>query len=136
EGIDYGATNTSWFTRFSSKVSLPAKIDFQTNMFYSGPSENSQTKSEGIFSINLALSKELFNDNASISLNVSDLLNSRKRQSFTQGVGFTSDSEFQWRERQITASFTYRFNQQKNQRDRRERQRNGNGDEDFEGGEF
>lgn len=136
EGIDYGATNTSWFTRFSSKVSLPAKIDFQTNMFYSGPSENSQTKSEGIFSINLALSKELFNDNASISLNVSDLLNSRKRQSFTQGVGFTSDSEFQWRERQITASFTYRFNQQKNQRDRRERQRNGNGDEDFEGGDF
>ncbi len=135
EGIDYGATNTSWFTRFSSKVSLPAKIDFQTNMFYRGPSENSQTKSDGIFSINLALSKELFNDNASLSINVSDLLNSRKRSSFTQGVGFTSDSEFQWRERQITASFTYRFNQQKNQRDRRDRQQNGNGD-DFEGGDF
>ncbi len=135
DGIDYGATNTSWFTRFSSKVSLPAKIDFQTNMFYSGPSENSQTKTEGIFSINLALSKELFNDNASISLNVSDLLNSRKRKAFTQGVGFTSDNEFQWRERQITASFTYRFNQQKNERDRRNRERNGNGD-DFEGGEF
>lgn len=136
EGIDYGATNTSWFARFSSKVSLPAKIDWQTNMFYRGPSENSQTKSDGIFSLNLALSKELFNDNATISINVRDLLNSRKRSSFTQGVGFTSDSEFQWRERQITASFTYRFNQQKNQRDRRDRARNGNGDDDFEGGEF
>lgn len=132
EGIDYGSTNTSWFSRFSSKVSLPAKIDWQTNFTYRGPSENSQTETEGIFALNLALSKELFNENATLSLNVSDLFNSRKRKSFTQGTGFTSDSEFQWRERQITATFTYRFNQQKNQRDR---QRNGNGD-DFEGGEF
>lgn len=132
EGIDYGATNTSWFTRFSSKVSLPAKIDWQTNFTYNGPTENSQTETEGIFALNLALSKELFNENATLSLNVSDLFNSRKRKTFTQGNGFTSDSEFQWRERQITATFTYRFNQQKNQRDR---QRNGNGD-DFEGGEF
>lgn len=134
EGIDFGATNTSWFSRFSSKVSLPAKIDWQTNFFYSGPSENSQTETDGIFSLNLALSKELFNENATISLNVSDLFNSRKRKAFTQGSGFTSESEFQWRERQITATFTYRFNQQKNQRDRRDRERNG--DDDFEGGDF
>ncbi len=130
EGIDYGTTNNSWFTRLSTKVSLPAKIDWQTNMFYSGPSENSQTRSEGIYSINLALSKDIINDNASIALNVSDLLNSRKRKSFTDGDGFTSRSEFQWRERQITFSFTYRFNQQKNQRERNGRR---GGGEDFEG---
>ncbi|MBA3985047.1 MAG: TonB-dependent receptor [Flavobacteriales bacterium] len=129
EGIDYGATNNSWFTRLSTKVSLPAKIDCQTNMFYSGPSENSQTRSEGIYSINLALSKDIIDDNASIALNVSDLLNSRKRRSFTDGDGFTSQSEFQWRERQITFSFTYRFNQQKNQRERNRR----SGGDDFEG---
>jgi hypothetical protein len=129
EGIDYGATNNSWFTRLSTKVSLPAKIDWQTNMFYSGPSENSQTRSEGIYSINLALSKDIIDDNASIALNVSDLLNSRKRRSFTDGDGFTSQSEFQWRERQITFSFTYRFNQQKNQRERNRR----SGGDDFEG---
>jgi len=129
EGIDYGATNNSWFTRLSTKVSLPAKIDWQTNMFYSGPSENSQTRSEGIYSINLALSKDIMDDNASIALNISDLLNSRKRRSFTDGDGFTSQSEFQWRERQITFSFTYRFNQKKNQRERNRR----SGGEDFEG---
>lgn len=134
EGIDYGTTNTSWFARLSSKVNLPAKIDWQTNMFYRGPSENAQTKTEGIYSINLAFSKEIINDNATISLNVNDLLNSRKRMAFTNGNGFTSENEFQWRERQITMSFIYRFNQQKNQRDR-ERRQNGNG-EDFEGGEF
>ncbi|PKP25574.1 MAG: TonB-dependent receptor [Bacteroidetes bacterium HGW-Bacteroidetes-2] len=130
EGIDYGTTNNSWFTRYSAKVTLPSKIDWQTNIFYMGPSENSQTKSKGMLSIDLAISKDIINDNASIGVNVSDLLNTRKRKSFTNGNGFTSESEFQWRQRQITVSLTYRFNQKKN-----ERQRNGrrNGGQDFEG---
>lgn len=132
-GIDYGAKNTSWFARFSSKVSLPAKIDWQTNAFYRGPQENSQTKTDGIFSLDLAFSKEIFKDNATLSFNVRDLLNSRKRNSFTETERFTQESEFQWRERQITLSLTYRFNQQKREQQRRN-QNNGNGDEgDFEG---
>ncbi|MCX2680139.1 TonB-dependent receptor [Galbibacter sp. EGI 63066] len=131
--VDYGAENTSWFARFSSKVSLPAKVDWQTNAFYMGPRENSQTRSEGMFSLNLAMSKDIMNDNATISFNVSDLLNSRKRQSFTETQFFTSDSEFQWRQRQFTISFMYRFNQQKNGRERggnREMQ------DDMDGGGF
>ena len=129
--IDYGAENTSWFARFSSKISLPAKIDWQTNAFYRGPSNNSQTESEGIFSLNLALSKDIIDQNGTLAFNVSDLLNSRKRSSVTQTDSFISSSEFQWRERQFTLSFTYRFNQKK-QRQRTER---GGGDDegDFEG---
>jgi len=132
-GIDYGAKNNSWFARFSSKVTLPAKIDWQTNANYRGPSENSQTKSDGIFSLDLAFSKEIFNENATLSFNARDLLNSRKRNSFTETESFTQESEFQWRQRQITLSLTYRFNQQKREQERR-KQNNGNGDEgDFEG---
>ncbi len=129
--IDYGAENTSWFARFSSKISLPAKIDWQTNAFYRGPSNNSQTESEGIFSLNLALSKDIIDQNGTLAFNVSDLLNSRKRSSVTQTDSFISSSEFQWRERQFTLSFTYRFNQKK-QRQRTDR---GGGDDegDFEG---
>lgn len=112
-GVDYGADNTSWFARMSSRVTLPAKIQWQTNAFYRGPNENAQTRSEGILSINLAFSKDIINDNATISLNVSDLLNSRKRQSFTTTDFFTSESEFQWRERSFRISFLYRFNEPK-----------------------
>ena len=125
-GVDYGADNTSWFARGSAKVSLPAKIDWQTNAFYRGPTNNAQTESEGILSINLAFSKDLFNDNATLGFNVSDLFNSRKRRSFTSTDSFTSESEFQWRERSFNMSFTYRFNQKK------ERQRNGREGGDFE----
>ena len=130
-GIDYGADNTSWFARGSVKVSLPAKIDWQTNAFYRGPRNNAQTESEGILSFNLAFSKDLFKDNATIGFNVSDLFNSRKRKSFTETDTFTSESEFQWRERSFNLSFTYRFNQKK-QRQRGGRE-GGFEDEGFEG---
>lgn len=127
--VDYGTDNTSYFARFSSKVNLPAKIEWQTNAFYMGPRKNAQTDTDGMFSLNLALSKDIINDNATISLNVSDLLNSRKRRSFTETEFFTSSSEFQWRQRQTTLSFIYRFNQPK----KRNGGRRGGGDEDMDG---
>lgn len=131
--VDYSAKNTSWYGRFSSKVSLPAKIDWQTNARYRGASEGAQTKNEGILSIDMALSKELFNENASLNLNVRDLLNSRKRDSFTTTEFFERDSKFQWRQRSITLSFTYMFNQQKRDRERRRGQENGNDNINGEG---
>ena len=129
-GVDYGTENSSWFARGSAKVSLPYKIDWQTNAFYRGPRNNAQTESLGILSLNLAFSKDIMKDNGTIAFNVSDLLNSRKRQSITETETFRSESEFQWRQRQFTVSFTYRFNEKK----KRARPDRGGGEgEDFEG---
>ncbi|HSI69593.1 MAG TPA: outer membrane beta-barrel family protein [Gillisia sp.] len=134
EGQDYSVQNTSWFGRFSSKVTLPASIEWQTNAFYRGPSDDIQGRQEGILSIDLALSKDIMNDNATLSFNVRDLLNSRKRRAFTSTEFFERDSEFQWRERSFNVSLVYRFNQQKREQDRRNRQENGGDmDGDFEG---
>ena len=129
-GEDYGQENSSWFARFSSKVSLPAKIDWQTNAFYRGASDELQGRQEGILSINLAFSKDVLKDNGTINFNVSDLLNSRRRESFTTTEFFEQNSEFQWRQRSFNLGFTYRFNEQKK---RQRPQREFDGDEDFEG---
>ncbi|SFZ91723.1 Outer membrane receptor proteins, mostly Fe transport [Flaviramulus basaltis] len=133
-GVDYGAKNTSWFARFSSKVTLPAKIDWQTNANYRAASENAQSESKGVFSLDLAFSKEIFNDNATISLNVRDLLNSNKWNSLTTTEFFSRDSEFQWRQRQVNLSFRYRFNQQKRRNERRQNENGNGGDDDFDYG--
>ncbi|MBU2996118.1 TonB-dependent receptor family protein [Cellulophaga baltica] len=125
--VDYGTENVSWFSRLSSKVTLPAKVEWQTNAFYRGPSETSQTKSEGMFFLTLAFSKDVFKDNGTLSFNVRDVFNSAVRRSFTQSDTFTSDSELQYRERQITLGFMYRFNQPKGKS--KERQQGG-GDDD------
>ena len=134
QGEDYGAKNTSWFARFSSKVTLPAKIQWQTNAFYRGASEDIQGTQEGILSIDVALAKDFWNDNATVSFNVRDLLNSRKRESFTTTDFYQRESTFQWRQRSINLSLTYRFNQQKREQQRRG-QENGN-EEDMGEGEF
>ena len=131
DGQDFGSEITSYFLRLNSKVTLPYEIDFQTRLFYSGPRNNAQSESEGVFSTNLAFSKDLFKEKATVSLNVSDLFNTRVRKTMTLTDTFASESEFQWRSRQITASFTYRFNQKK----QRQRGQRGGGDDDgdFEG---
>ncbi len=118
-GEDYGQKNSSYFGRFSSKVTLPGSIDWQTNAFYRGPSDEIQGTQDGILSIDLAFSKEILNENATISLNVRDLLNSRKRSEYTLTDEFEQNNEFQWRQRQINLSLIYRFNQQKKRNERR-----------------
>ncbi len=125
EEQNFDAENLSWFMRLNNKYTLPGEIDWQTRLFYRGPNETAQSISTGVFSTDLAFSKDLFEEKASLALRVSDLFNSRKRISESFTSNFRSDSEFQWRQRTYTMSFTYRFNQQKNQRQRRGGQGNG-----------
>lgn len=124
----------TWFARINSKVTLPYKIDWQANGTYNAPQTNAQGKSLGVASMNMAFSKDILKDKATIALNVSDLFNSRKRimETFLPNV-VNSYSEMQWRERQIILSFTYRFNRQKNERDRQQRRDDNGGGEEFMG---
>ncbi|NDV42765.1 outer membrane beta-barrel family protein [Flagellimonas sediminis] len=132
-GVEYGTTNTSWFARLSSKFTLPAKIELQANSFYMGPRQTAQSDTKGIFSMNLAMSKDIFKDKGTLSLNVSDVFNSRKRRSFTETANFSSDSEFQWRRRQVNLSFIYRFNQPKERNNRRGQPEDNDEDRQFQG---
>jgi len=122
--------NTAFSIRLNQKLTLPGKVDMQINSNYRGPNRNAQSKREGIFSMNVAASKDLFKEKASISLNVSDVFNSRKRIQTTTVPGvFEQYSEFQWRQRQVSVNFVYRFNQKK------KKGRDGRNGDDFDGGE-
>src|SRR5690606_6564398 len=124
----------SWFSRLTSRITLPYKIDWQTNITYNAPEKTAQGRSVGVVHANLAFSKDILKDKATITLNVQDLFNSRKRISDTELLTQNTYSEMQWRERQISLSFTYRFNKQK-ERERPQRGGNGEmGDEEFMGG--
>ena len=129
-GIDFGNKDASWSTRFNARVTLPAKIQWQTRLSYRGAQNNAQSTRKGIFSANLAFSKDLMKDNGTMVLNISDVLNSRKRQGTSYTTFSETYGEFQWRQRQISLSFVYRFNQKKNQRQKRPQQ-----NREFEGGE-
>ncbi|GMN05396.1 outer membrane beta-barrel family protein [Croceitalea sp. MTPC5] len=128
-GQNFDAENLSWFIRLNNKVTLPGNVDWQSRLFYRGPTENAQTTTEGIFSLSLAFSKDLFKEKASLAFNVSDVFNSRKRRSETITPSFVNNSEFQWRERSFNLTFTYRFNQKKDRNGNRNRDDDGGGEE-------
>lgn len=130
DNVNYDADNRSWFTRLNSTIVLPGEIDWQTRAMYMGPSETAQTKRDGMFSVNLAFSKDIIDDKATISFNVSDLFNSRKRQSETTTENSFSEGEFRYRQRQFLLNFTYRFNQKK-KRSRSQGDYDGGGEEMF-----
>ena len=126
---NFDNTTNTWFTRISSKITLPYKIDWQTNATYNAPQTTAQGKRLDMTSVNLAFSKDVLKDKGTIALNVSDVFNSRKRRGITDIDNLVySYSEFQWRERQVTLSFTYRFNKKK-ERDTNQRRDDGGGDE-------
>lgn len=125
----------SWFTRLTSRITLPYKIDWQTNATYNAPEKTAQGRSKGVIHANIAFSKDILKDKATITLNVQDLFNSRKHMNYTNLLTQNTYSEMQWRERQISLSFTYRFNKQK-ERERPQRnngQDGGFGEEEFGG---
>ena len=116
--VDFSNTAYSWFARINSRINLPLGIDWQANGTYNAPQTNAQGRSKGIASMNMAFSKDVLKDKGTVALNVNDLFNSRKRITETNLLSQNAYSEMQWRERQITLSFTYRFNKTKNEREK------------------
>ena len=115
QNFDY--KSSTWSARITSKINLPYKIDWQTNANYNAGQKTAQGKTKGIAAMNLAFSKDVLKDKATISLNVNDVFNSRKRIQDLRLPTVNSYSEMQWRVRAITASFTYRFNKLKTDKD-------------------
>jgi outer membrane receptor protein involved in Fe transport len=130
---NFDNTTTAWTARLNSKITLPAKIDWQTNMNYFGDQKTAQGKFIGIFAMNLGFSKDVLKDKASVSLNISDVFNSRlmKMETLIPGL-IKSYSERQRNQRQFTLAFTYRLNKSKNEREKQQK-REDDGGGDFQG---
>ena len=112
-GLSYDSENLGWFVRLNNKYTLPGNIEWQTRLSYSGPRIDAVNRREGVFSSNMAFSKDLFNEKASISLNINDLLNTQRRNLESTTPTFYSNGYYRWRVRSFSLSFTYRFNQRK-----------------------
>lgn len=123
----------NWFTRISSKLTLPYKIDWQLNATYFGGQRTAQGRSLGIFSMNTALSKDVLKDKGTIAFNISDIFNSRIMRSYVDFDNQSSYSEMQYRKRQFNLSFTYRFNKAKGEKERNPQPRNDDGGGEFPG---
>lgn len=117
EGVDYGSENFSARGRVMSRFTF-WKSDLQMSFNFRAPRTTAQGRTEGIYSADLGWSKDILKGDGTLTFNVRDIFNSRRRRSFSSGDNFTTESEFQWRARQFTVTMIYRLNQKK-QREKR-----------------
>ncbi|GLR18443.1 outer membrane beta-barrel family protein [Portibacter lacus] len=138
---DFTADAYSWFTRLNNKIKMSKTFEAQVRVDHRGARKTTQGSRKGITSIDIGLGKEFPKQNISLSVNVRDLLNSRKYQSINEfalyddnaQIGtFYSESEFQRRARSVVVSLNYRINQEK----KRGREKGNGGDFDGGGEEF
>ncbi|MBL7737606.1 MAG: TonB-dependent receptor [Chitinophagaceae bacterium] len=104
---------TTWTNRTASRMTFFKQVDFQASLNYQSPRITTQGKDLSIYSIDLGLAKDVFKGKGTLTLNVRDLLNSRRRRSIVDIPGYYSKSDFLWRPRQITVTLNFRLNQQK-----------------------
>ncbi|GAA4397415.1 outer membrane beta-barrel family protein [Nibrella viscosa] len=103
----------SWFTRMTSRFTVWKNADFQLRGNYEAPRQTPQGFAKAIATLDLAFSKDVLNNNATITLNVLDVFNSRRFRSITEGGNFYTETNSQGRLRQINLTFNYRLRQAK-----------------------
>lgn len=128
-GQTFESDTYSWFARLTSLINFWKDADLQLRGNYEAPRLTTQGKRKAIYFMDIAVSKDLFQKKATLALSISDVFNSRRFRTISEGENFYSESNFQWRPRQSTLTFSYRINQAK-----RQQRRPGGGDS--EGGDF
>ena len=127
EGKSYASDTYSWFSQLTNRFTI-WKTDFQLRGNYEAPRQTPQGSRKAVAFMDIGLSRDVFNNNGTLTLNVSDLFNSRRWRNITQGDNFYTSGNYQRRPRQINLSLNYRLHQSKK---KPSQQPGGGGEGDF-----
>ncbi|AFL84144.1 outer membrane receptor for ferrienterochelin and colicins [Belliella baltica DSM 15883] len=127
----FNNSNFSWTLNLLANMAIPKFATLQIQGDYRGPIVLPQGEIEPLWGVNLGLRKDILDNKATISLNVSDIFNTRIFKIRIEDQRFTQDRLFNRETRIGTLSFTYRFEGFKEKRSGEERERDGFEDDDF-----
>lgn len=109
----YSNTTYSWFARQTSRFMLPHQLDIQLRGNYEAPQKLAQGERKALYYVDFSMSKDVFKGMGTVHLNVLDVFNTRRMRSVVEGVNFYTESNSQFRRRQINLTLTYRIRQSK-----------------------
>ena len=121
DGQNFFAENIAGRGRVTTKFTIAKTIDVQTSFTYRAPNRSTQGTRLSMYFWDIGASMDVLKGNGSITFNVRDVLNSRKRRWELNTPTLVSTNDFQWRSRQFTLAFSYRINQKKKRGDRGQR---------------
>lgn len=126
----------SWNTRLNTRVTFLKNTDLQAIFFYRAPHETTQGTRKAFYMLNMGLSKDIMKGNGTLTLNVRDVLNSRRFRFLLDQPDLYSETSFQWSSRRVTLTFNYRLNQQKRNMEENRNDNNNGGNFNGNGTEF
>jgi outer membrane receptor protein involved in Fe transport len=97
----------TWNARMIASFKFPKSYSLQLTGNYNAKQIIAQGYQKANYSLDAGFRKSI--KKISLSLNARDILNSRKRNSFTSGTGYTQDSQNWWGGRQVGLTVTYSF---------------------------
>lgn len=103
----------SWNSRLNSMMRFGNDMDIQTTFYYRAPQKTTQGERLSYYMLNLGISKDILKGNGTLTLNIRDLLNTRKYRYIIDRPNLYSENEFRWSSRSVSLSFVYRLNQKK-----------------------
>ncbi|EIM73873.1 TonB-dependent receptor, partial [Nitritalea halalkaliphila LW7] len=106
---NFNNSNFSWTVNLLANMAIPKFASLQIQADYRGPIVLPQGEIEPIWGVNMGLRKDLFNKKATISVNVSDIFNTRIFRIRTTDENFDFQRLFNRETRIGTIAFTYRF---------------------------
>lgn len=111
-------SNFTWTVTLLSNWLIPDLFNLQLMADYRGPIVLPQGEIDPIYGINLGVRRDVFNKRATVSLNFSDIFNTRVFRIQTDDVEFSQMRFFNRETRIGTLSFTYRFGGFKSQEEK------------------
>jgi len=114
--LDYNDISTEGSFGLFTQLKIPKVFDFQINAKHTLKSVGLYSTRKAYTYASAALSKDLFNNNASLSFRVDDLFLSNKTDRDRYDANYFTKSLFKNKYRTMLLSFTYRFNQSKKDR--------------------
>jgi iron complex outermembrane recepter protein len=115
EGVPYNNESYSWTLSLLGNMNIPGWFSTQASANYWGPRVIPQGHIKPVFSMNLGLRRNVMNNQGTISLNISDLFNTRRFQLETTSDNFYQHRSFFRESRIVTLGFTWRFRDMREQ---------------------
>ncbi|MCI0693992.1 TonB-dependent receptor [candidate division KSB1 bacterium] len=115
-GEPFSRNSMNWSTRLHNAIKIGKSTQIQISGRYHSPTISSQERREDIFIADAAVKQEFFNNKFSATLQIRDLLRSRKDEYIAQGADFYS-YRYSTRESPIIMlNLRYTYNQKKSDR--------------------
>lgn len=113
----YTVDNNTWSTRLNSRMKF-SRLTIQSSLNYLGERQSGQIFTEAQYRANIGVSKDLWNDKATLTLNMNNIFDSRVSKQLITGENYIATRYNKPVGRYSSVTFTYRFNRTKKDRDR------------------